>query len=105
MEYRIKELEGLIKLKRAELQNLKIELASAKVDNLYKEKGMKKNQRFLYEGKECFSLSIDPDDGWFFSAKRIKKDGTISNRNITIYNTDKIEPIDKFGHLDDTDTV
>lgn len=96
MEDRIKELENLIKLKRVELQDLKSELVWAKVDNLYKKKGMKKNQRFLYEGKECCFLFIDPDDGWFFSAKRIKKDGTISNRNITIYNTDKIEPIDKF---------
>jgi len=96
MEDRIKELENLIKLKRTELKDLKYELACTKVDNLCKKKGMKKNQRFLYEGEKCSFLFINPDNGWFFSAKRIKKDGTISNRNITIYNTNKIDPIDKF---------
>lgn len=73
MEDRIKELGNLIKLKRTELKDLKYELACTKVDNLCKKKGMKKNQRFLYEGEKCSFLFINPDNGWFFSAKRIKK--------------------------------
>lgn len=95
MEDRIRELENKISLKRTELQELKSELASAKVDAFCKSKGMRKNQRFLYDGEECSSLFLKIDD-WFFSAKKIKKDGTISNINVTIYNKDNIEPIDKF---------
>lgn len=95
MGNRVEELENQIRLKRDELQELKSELASAKVDAFCKSKGMRKNQRFLYDGKECSFLFLNIDD-WFFSAKKIKKDGTISNINVTIYNKDNIEPIDKF---------
>lgn len=95
MENRVEELENQIKLKRDELRELRSELASAKVDAFCKSKGMRKNQRFLYNGKECSSLFLNIDD-WFFSAKKVKKDGTVSSMNVTIYDRDNIEPINKF---------